>query len=114
MMKAGIFWRTIKLPMQNQMRMPVSKAVPIAERRRPVMLEYENTRDTAKQTDTASGRQIDVARKNDEQHSHRERGGDRQLGYEQREIARAQKLRRHDGEEPANDDERDHQRKIAK
>ncbi len=30
MMNAGIFWRTIKLPMQNQIRMPVSNAVPMA------------------------------------------------------------------------------------
>src|SRR6266536_6074240 len=52
------------------------------QRRRPVVLEYENAGDTPKQTDTASGRQIDVAWKNDEQHSHRERGGDRQLRYE--------------------------------
>src|SRR6266513_3632135 len=80
------------------------------QRRRPFVLEDKNAGDTAKKADTASGRQIDVAREDDEQHSHGERGGDRQLGREQREIARAQKLRRDDGEERANHNERDHQR----
>ena len=30
MMKAGIFWRTIKLPMKDQIRTPATKAIPIA------------------------------------------------------------------------------------
>jgi len=57
------------------------------------VLEYKNARDAAKKTDAASGGQVDIARKNDKQHPHRERGGDRQLGREQRKIARAEKLR---------------------
>jgi len=78
------------------------------------VLEHKNAGDTAKKADTASGRQVDITRKNHEQHPHGERGGDRQLSREQREIACAQKLRRDDGEERADHDERDHQREIAK
>ena len=48
--------------MQNQMRMPMSKTGAHCQRRRPVLLEHENARDPAEQADTASGRQVDVAR----------------------------------------------------
>src|SRR5439155_4808473 len=57
------------------------------QRRRPFVLEHKNTSDSAKKTDTASGRQVDITREDDQQHPDGERGGDRQLGREQREIA---------------------------
>src|SRR6266566_862531 len=41
------------------------------QRRRPFVLEDKNAGDTAKKADTASGRQIDITRKDDEQHPHR-------------------------------------------
>src|SRR5207253_5916539 len=62
------------------------------EGRRPFVLEDKNAGDTAKKTDTASGRQVDITRKNHQQHPDGERGGDRSLSREQREIARAEKL----------------------
>src|SRR5207244_8662902 len=47
------------------------------QRRRPFVLEDKNAGDTAKKTDTASGRQVDITRKNHQQHPDGERGGDR-------------------------------------
>src|SRR6266480_7812000 len=43
------------------------------QRRRPFVLEYENAGDPAKKTDTASGRQIDITREDDQQHPNAER-----------------------------------------
>ena len=87
---------------------------PHPERRRPMMLEDQHTREPAEETDTAARREINVTRKNNQQHAQGERGGNRQLGHEEREIACAKKVRRHDSEERADDDECDQHREVAK
>ena len=77
------------------------------------MLKDQHTRDPAEETDTAAGREIDVTGKNNQQHAERERGGNRQFGHEQREIARAEEFRRDESEERADDDERNQHREVA-
>jgi hypothetical protein len=66
---------------------------PQAERRRrwQVMMKHEHTGDAAEQAHAAAGGQIDVSGQKNEQHAHRQRGGDGKLRGEHRQIARTEK-----------------------
>ena len=71
------------------------------KRSRPFVPRDQNRPNPTDQPHAAASAEIDVPREQHEKHADREHRGDRELDHEQREIARAQEVRRCSGEEAA-------------
>ena len=90
------------------------KSQPQRGRRRQVAMKHQHARNAAEQADAAACGQINMTWQQDEQHAHRQCGGDRQLGDEHRQIARAQKRRILDGKERADREQCDGDGQFSK